>query len=84
MSKFKIEKNQPMPETFDGASSRGIYPFDEMEVGDSFFVPCKKENEFKSAVQSVHYANSKERKKESGKIFKRSQIGSGVRIWRVE
>jgi hypothetical protein len=30
---FKIEKGIPLPES--------KYPFAEMEVGDSFFVPCE-------------------------------------------
>jgi hypothetical protein len=37
MTKLKIEKGIPLPPTTMGRAR--IYPFKEMEIGDSFFVP---------------------------------------------
>jgi hypothetical protein len=42
---FKIEKNVPAPELFSRGRPR-IYPFREMEIGDSFFVAQEKSNQF--------------------------------------
>lgn len=40
MSNFAIEKNVPLPTTTTAGRGRGsLYPFDDLEVGDSFFVP---------------------------------------------
>ena len=37
---FEIEKNIEMDEIVQRSKK---YPFDKMEVGDSFFVPCQPE-----------------------------------------
>lgn len=40
MTNFAIEKNVPLPTTSAAGRGRGsLYPFDDLEVGDSFFVP---------------------------------------------
>jgi hypothetical protein len=73
-SKFKIEKAIPVPAI--DRKQRTIYPFREMEVGDSFFV---KDGDVKriggSARQSGHHHNRK---------YATRKVEGGVRVWRVE
>lgn len=74
MSEFKIEKNIPVP---CNKSKRGgyKYPFNIMEVGDSFLV----ENRTMKKMSSiVHYAQ----KSTGFKFMSRSGDG-GVRVWRI-
>ena len=87
---YEIEKNIPM-------KTRGKYPFNEMEVGDSFFVPSPFHNK---ARQAALARNGKRYRKRSGKpqrfitrtvntVVKGNDINrnygeDGIRIWRVE
>lgn len=70
---FKIDKDVPMPEV------TGTYPFAQMEVGDSFFVPGRTPKQMQNAAAN-------HRKK--GKKFKAMQVTEkgveGTRIWRIE
>lgn len=70
---FKIEKNIPLAKK--GGAARA-YPLDQMEVGDSFFVPGGKSG---NVTPSAHYRGIK--------IKTRTVTESGVkglRVWRVE
>lgn len=74
---IKIEKNIPMPSV--GARGRQkTYPFDEMEVGDSFYV----EDRTTSQISSLAY-NWKQRHGSNSK-FVVKQEGPGARIWRYQ
>lgn len=69
---IKIDKDVPVP-PFKRALK---YPFDKMEVGDSFMVKgVKREN---LAVTAAKYG------KKSGKAFLVRDIEGGVRCWRIE
>ena len=37
---FKVERGVPLPEPKGGPGAPAKYPFGDMEVGDSFFVPA--------------------------------------------
>jgi len=65
----QIEKGVPMPRL-------GIYPWAEMEVGDSFFVAEATHAQLSGAVQSA--------KKKTGFKFITRAAEGGIRIWRVE
>ena len=65
-----IDKNIPLPRRNHNRIGKSKYPFDKMEVGDSFF--C----EGKAAAMSVHLANKR------GGFTSRSVEG-GTRVWRV-
>lgn len=67
---FKIEKHVPPP------AARRVYPFDKMDVGDSFFVPD--ETTWGSAASSARAYGANE-----GKRFATRAIDGGVRIWRI-
>jgi hypothetical protein len=70
---FEIEKGVPVP---SGAVSNR-YPFREMEVGDSFFVPS-------GATQAGNVrAAAAMAGRRHGAKFKVCQKADGVRVWRV-
>lgn len=68
---FKVEKHVPVP------PPRAIYPWSEMEVGDSFFVDDPRLRE------RISSAAAKERQR-SGKRFTVRKVRGGLRVWRVE
>lgn len=76
MDKIKIEKGIAMPSPLNGVANR--YPFDEMEVGDSFYVPNVHKNF--SIYSCVYHYNAKNKK--DIKISQRRE-NNGVRIWRI-
>lgn len=71
---------------FDGSFYRGrggrtsVYPFMEMEVGDSYFVEGATSTDglrpYKSALQYARRAGD-------GRKFSARKVEGGVRIWRV-
>ena len=78
---FEIEKNIPVT---DARSTRNVYPFADMEVGDSFFVPVT-ENIGKVSLgrrlRSAVHNHTKLEGVES--TFSVRQYGEGMRVWRV-
>lgn len=55
----------------------GVYPFDELEVGQSFFVPFIKEaHEMSGSVTSYN-------KTRAPKKFASRTVDGGVRVWRT-
>ena len=81
MSEFKIDKNVAIPLNPGGAGRSSIFPWDEMEVGDSFFIPGK---------STRHVALGKRRRKNGYRICCRTVTEGkgrgakkGVRVWRI-
>lgn len=72
LSDIKIEKKIPVPVVPGNAK----YPWDLMEVGDSFLCPAGKESSMRSNVSAA------------GKKLKRKYIGrktdEGYRVWRIK
>ena len=77
--KFQVEKNVPLPMPGERASAK--YPWRQMDVGDSFFVPGVKASKLTNASTSfVHWA----RKRENITMqFAARTVEGGARIWRV-
>jgi hypothetical protein len=73
MTDIKIDKNVPIPET-SGAGA--LYPFAEMEVGDSFYVEGKTTAQLQNSAS--HW------RKRKGWKFRTRTEDKGARIWRVE
>lgn len=75
MSEFTIEKGIPVPK-MTGAGRKTKYPFESMQVGDSFFV---KDGTVKTLSRSCGtYGKRLERK------FASRTVEGGARVWRVE
>ena len=69
---FKIEKNVPL-------AAKQSYPFDEMESGDSFFIPCtdnKKIGYIRAQINSL-------KKKYPTKIISTRKEDYGLRVWLI-
>jgi hypothetical protein len=77
MSEFKIDRGMPAPPPNRGR--RNKYPTDELDVGDSFFVPGKVHSQL-SGVK----ANAK--RKGINLVLRRDKVDGivGVRVFRVE
>ena len=71
---IKIEKGIPIPAGQQGAPRK--YPFDEMEIGDSFLVAEEK-------IRSVRALASLAKKKNGMKVATR-KVDGGFRVWRIE
>lgn len=76
MEPIKIDKNVPMPPK---PASRHIYPWDAMEVGDSFFAPDPKGE----LVRAQSYPEGKKRGVKFASRTVTENGVKGVRIWRV-
>lgn len=74
MSQFKIDKKMPMPY---GGNTQCRYPWRDMDVGDSFFVPDKKITQIDSRTAQIS----------TGFRFAKRTVEEndikGVRIWRI-
>lgn len=77
--KIQIQKNIPI-QTKREAKSK--YPFEDMEVGDSFFVKCDEET--LSSKRSTVLSSSIYYGKMAGKKFTSRTFPEGFRIWRVK
>lgn len=69
---MKIEKNIPIP-TKASAGRKSMFPWEDMQVGDSFFV---------SEHKSPPSAPSRVRKE--GMKFTSRSVDGGFRVWRTE
>jgi len=70
----KIETDVPIPTV---GKSRLTYPFNAMQVGDSFAVPVSKAASMRNCAH--HY-----QKKHGHKyLTRRNRTGTQVRVWRV-
>ena len=74
--KYKIEKNIKIPKRKGGYSSK--YPWDEMEIGDSFLFT----KDIKSG--SIYSLVSQSNAKRSPKHFAAREVDGGIRIWRTK
>jgi len=76
---FAIEKNVPVPYVAAHISGRPpIYPFNELQVGESFYVPqitCKQRQSIQSQMRY--------RARKRGVRFISRKMEGGLRIWRV-
>jgi hypothetical protein len=73
---IEIQKNIAIPENV-GRGRPSIYPFDKLEIGDSFLFPVEKAGQ--KAHAAVQFAN----KSKAPKIFKTFKTEEGYRCWRV-
>ena len=69
---IKIEKNIPIP-----PPKPSKYPFEQLEVDDSFVVPVEQLNSARAAMYSEH-------RKNNGKRFLSRMEGETARFWRTK
>jgi hypothetical protein len=58
---FNIEDNVPLPVRARKAKAQRHFPFDQLSVGQSFFVPRDKKVGLRPALKAYYAANSAER-----------------------
>ena len=75
MNEVMVEKNIDMPVMRVTASK---YPYDEMEVGDSFMVTSERI----SMINTMCGVNKK-KGEELGMKFIAKRVEGGVRVWRI-
>lgn len=75
MNEVMVEKNIDMPVMRVTASK---YPYDEMEVGDSFMVTSERV----SMINTMCGVNKK-KGEELGMKFIAKRVEGGVRVWRI-
>ena len=75
MNEVMVEKNVDMPVMRVTASK---YPYDEMEVGDSFMVTSERI----SMINTMCGINKK-KGEELGMKFIAKRVEGGVRVWRI-
>lgn len=73
MSKFPVERGIPLPKRTGGRPQK--YPWNEMQVGDSFFVP---DGKIKMLSAATNF-----RTQISGHRYTLRSVEGGVRVWRV-
>ena len=80
--KYEIEQGVPVPA--DRSIRNSKYPFEKMEVGDSFAVPVpdtERAGDYAAGIRTVAYAWGKKR---SGKFKVRIEGNhTSIRVWRV-
>jgi hypothetical protein len=78
---FKLDDNVPIPETSRGERP-SKYPWDTMNVGQSFFVPGAKQSTFNTLTAGRTKKYNGERKFISKAVTEDGV--EGVRVWRIE
>ncbi len=72
---YEIQRDVPV-------LSRRKYPVDNLNVGDSFYVPFSDLPQHKNGSRSIRSAAHRY-SKETGRKFRVSIVENGVRVWRV-
>jgi hypothetical protein len=76
MKAIKIDKGIPIPKQGRGRPS--VFPFEDMEIGDSIFVPVKEAKDKSRAIgRAAMYART------HGVRFKTRTVEGGIRIWLI-
>lgn len=69
---FVVEDNHPIPED----DPRTVYPFLEMEIGQSFLVPSE-------MTARLRWAAKKFRDRHDGWSYVTRSVDGGTRLWRL-
>jgi hypothetical protein len=81
---YKIEKGIDIPKSTNNGK-RGNprrYPFDKMEIGDSFFVESKNLSKARNSITSCAAIYTKKHNPEAK--FMSLTIENGIRVWRIK
>lgn len=76
---FKIVSNIPVPEDAGSRGRRSVYPFRQMKVGQSFFVPNDEVDSFNLRMAASSFA---QRNKDFRFTVRKEE--EGYRVWRIK
>ncbi len=77
---MKIEKNIPIPKKYCLTK----YPFQEMEIGDSFFVECDTKEGRKTMCTINSSKTNYIKRFDPEKMFLMRLVEGGIRVWRTK
>lgn len=94
MKKWQIDKNIPLPPKGKPGHREHSFPFDSLEIGDSFLIgynapPYDGGKEFNKQFSNMRGALSRYNKQSSTKIkvttrqVDDEELGTGLRVWRI-
>lgn len=79
-----IEKGIPLPEERKFGTRASLYPFDGMEVGDSFFVHGKRPGTVSTACTNRSKKHKEQGLKYVARVWQEPCGTKGVRVWRTK
>lgn len=77
---IKIEKGIPLPNKLN----RRIYPFDKMEIGDSFLVKLNTDVKISIQKQKIYLASWRFSQLHPETKFTTASFQNEVRVWRIK
>ena len=80
--RYPIDKNIPIPSERSNRLSHSC-PFDEMKVGDSFFIDLPVDKIEARRLRTTFSAMACAQRKKNGHRFTSRSIDGGLRIWRI-
>jgi hypothetical protein len=80
---IEIENGIPISAKKPGAGRRGTYPFADLDVGQSFFVPNQPGKTNRQLIMAIGVAAQYITKK-TGHRFTSRTVEGGIRVWRFE
>ena len=86
MTAITVEKNIPIPESRFGKGRQPgetKYPFAELQVGDSFMVPTKKQTDINKMQSSICGHAFQYKRKNRDTNFTTRIVDGGIRVWRI-
>lgn len=81
MSEILIEKNVPIPNT---KKTRKIYPFEKMDVKDSFEIKIDAKKDILAQKQKIYVAVWRFCKKNEAIKFTTASTENSIRVWRIQ
>lgn len=79
---IEIEKGIPYPTNYGGHVPK--YPWEEMGIGHSFFVPVAGNGDQRRATRLANIGNTWARRNGHDVRFSGRSVEGGVRVWRVK
>jgi hypothetical protein len=80
MAKLTIEKNVPLPDK----TREKIYPFQDMEIGDSFLIKIEDKKLALKKKQNIYIAIWRYCQVHPDKKFTTASFSNDVRVWRIK
>lgn len=77
MTRYRISRDYPPPKPI------ARYPFEELQVGESFLIPKRRGVEPRKVAQRVSTAKRSFEKVTKGYRFTCRVVVDGVRVWRI-
>ena len=83
-NQYTIETGIEMPKKRSTEKGKSIYPLADMNVGQSFFVPCVGDKISKKQTSLQVYFSRLARQSFPDRRFATRQVDGGIRVWRVK